>query len=150
MNSLYLFIRLYLVLLFLFQCSAQPKTAFTASTPFRERQIQIVTKKKEVIYYRFAPSLEEVDPEKVATFKTDSLKPEIINLLNQILQKNEPAYGKEKAKRCLPVFTSAIKNKEEVYFLSFSCAILKVKGENLYLNFDSEKASLETSLNSLN
>ncbi len=111
------------------------------------RGIQVVEKSESTNYFELPDALDDVDPETISTFKTKIKNPSLITQIQFILKNGNFSYTPEKSKRCLPAYNAAIVyrkgGKKSTILFSFPCAILKVKEENIYLNFDSDKEKIE-------
>ncbi|MBE7410462.1 MAG: hypothetical protein L6Q54_10650 [Leptospiraceae bacterium] len=117
------------------------------SPPAKFRGIQVVEKSDLITYYELPDTLDDIDPETISTFKIKVKNTFLLNQIQSLLKNGKFAYTPEKSKRCLPAYNSAIVYRKDgvksTILFSFSCAILKVAEENIYLNFDNEKERIE-------
>ena len=128
--------------------STEPAPVLKAHAPSPKfRGIQVVEKSDSIYYYELPDTLDDIDPEKISTFKTRIKNQAAIEKIKSIIKNGRFSYSLEKSKRCLPAYNAAIVfrkgEKRSVILISSYCAILFVREENLYLNFDKEKDEIE-------
>jgi hypothetical protein len=110
-----------------------------------ERGIDIVQRSSGVFIYRYAETMEQIDPRKDFLSRRQISDPAVIADLKRIMA-DSAGYTPDFKARCLPVWDLGIEfrggTESRMYLFSFRCNTMKAVEENLFKDFTPQRTDL--------
>lgn len=131
----------------LLSCSQSVKESVPAASnqsPSLERAIEVVQKESGVYLYRYAETIEPMDPREDYTEKYRIFKQSIIEELRNLVASNRE-YEPEFKARCLPVWDAGLEFRDEgqsiMFLFSFRCNTIRYVEGNLFKDFTPQRTA---------
>ncbi|KAB2935229.1 MAG: hypothetical protein F9K24_00440 [Leptonema illini] len=113
-------------------------------SPSLERAIEVVQKESGVYLYRYAETIEPIDPRKDYTEKYRIFRQSTIEDLRNLVASNRE-YEPEFKARCLPVWDAGLEFRDEgqsvMFLFSFRCNTIRYVEGNLFKDFTPQRTA---------
>lgn len=117
----------------------------TSLTAQQDRGIDVVQRSSGVVVYRYAETMEPIDPRKDFESRRQITDPGVIADLKRIMADNA-GYTPDFKARCLPVWDIGIEFRSaetsRLYLFSFRCNTMKSVEDNLFKDFTPQRTDL--------
>lgn len=113
-------------------------------SPSLERAIEVVQKESGVYLYRYAETIEPINPRNDYTEKYRIFRQSTIEDLRNLVASNRE-YEPEFKARCLPVWDAGLEFRDEgqsvMFLFSFRCNTIRYVERNLFNNFTPQRTA---------
>jgi hypothetical protein len=113
-------------------------------SPSIERAIAVVQKDSGVYFYRYAETIEPIEPRKEYREKYRIFKPSVIEELRDLIASNRE-YEPEFKARCLPVWDAGLEFRDEgqsvMFLFSFRCNTIRYVEGSLFKDFTPQRTA---------